>query len=86
MVVMPRRCNFGFHSVGSRSDLASWMSGGILEETEAVDSNEAPVGMRLGRIIRGEEGAEDGGEIGGLIASAERERGLEESLRRQLYE
>lgn len=81
---MPRRCIFGFHSVGSRSDLALWRSAGILEEQEEVEAIEAPVGMRLGRSGRGEEGVDVGGEIEGVIACAERERGLQESFLRQL--
>ncbi len=81
---MPRRCNFGFHSVGSRSEVELWRSVGILEEEEDADVYEAPVGMQLGRIGRGDGGAELGGEIVGVVAPAERERGLQESFRRHL--
>jgi hypothetical protein len=41
-----------------------------------------PVGILLGRIGRG--AGDDGGEFVGVIAPAEREIGLQESLRRQL--
>jgi hypothetical protein len=42
--------------------------------------------MRAGRMGRGggEEGREAGGVVEGVIAPAERERGLQESLRRHL--
>jgi hypothetical protein len=76
----------GFHSVGSRSDLEPWRSEGIL-----------PRG-RLGRTIgMGLEGdvtddveesmlmGEDEGEVI-VYVYEEAERGLHESLRRQLYD
>ena len=44
-----------------------------------------PVGVRAGRIGRGEEGTEAGGEVTGDMAEAANARGLQESLRRQLY-
>lgn len=55
------------------------------EEVEEIDEWEAPVGMRVGRSGRGDEEAELGGDIEGVIAPAEREsdRGLLESFRRQ---
>ncbi len=40
--------------------------------------------MRAGRMGRGEEGIDVGGVVVGVIAPAERESGLQESLRRQL--
>jgi hypothetical protein len=42
-----------------------------------------PVGVRGGRIGRGEEGAELGGVVVGDIAAAANASGLQESLRRQ---
>jgi hypothetical protein len=42
--------------------------------------------MRLGRMGRGEGGAESGVVVVGVMTPTERERGLEESLRRQLGE
>lgn len=57
---------------------------GILEEEDDADVYDAPVGMRLGRIGRGEGGADVDGETVEVIAPAEKERGLRESLRRQL--
>jgi hypothetical protein len=56
---------------------------GILDE-DKVDPYEAPVGIRLGRIGRGEFGAELGGEFVDVIMPTDWESGLEESLRRQL--
>ena len=66
--------------------MALWSSGGILDEDEDEDVElyEAPVGIRLGRMGRGESEAEFGGMVVGVMTSAQRERGWEESLRRQL--
>ena len=78
----------GFHSVGSRSDLASWESVGILM------AGIGRVGVIGATMVRGERGGEVG--VGGeaVMAGAmvdmfvtegrEAERGLRESFRRQL--
>lgn len=58
---------------------------GNLDRKEA-DVQEDPVGMRAGRMGRGEdEGVDVGGVVEGVIAPAQRESGLQESLRRQLW-
>ena len=51
---------------------------------EGVEVGKLPVGVRAGRIGRGEEGVEAGGELTGDMADAANARGLQESLRRQL--
>jgi hypothetical protein len=77
------RSNTGFHSVGSRSDLAVWDVVGILIEGMRV-------GVIWGTIVRGERGGEVGGvvvifeEVDIDIEGRDAESGLQESLRRQL--
>lgn len=74
----------GFHSVGSRSVLASWVSVGIWMEGIVL------VGTRVGvmgaTIVRGERGGEVGGVVEDMLdmEGMDAERGLQESLRRQL--
>lgn len=73
------RGDLGFHSVGSRSDLAL---GSVPGREELRELDEAPVGIRGGRIGRAVEGEEEGGSLTvGICAS---DSGLLESLRRQL--
>ena len=50
---------------------------------EGVDTDVVPVGVRGGRIGRGEDGAEVCGVVVGDIAAAASASGLQESLRRQ---
>lgn len=79
--------NIGFHSVGSRSALASWSSAGI--RIEGVVPAGALVGVIGGTMTRGDMGGEDGGVLEGdmeAVVEKEAERGLQESLRRQLQE
>lgn len=74
----------GFHSVGSRSELVVvgvWV--GILEKGMSWTR----VGVIGATIVRGQSGGEAGG-VDGVVAMGiegiEAERGLQESLRRQL--
>lgn len=76
----PVRTDFGFHSVGSRSDLNPWLSVGILVAESAVEGV-TPVGVRGCRIGRGEDGVAAGGGEADMMLAAD--RGLFESLRRQ---
>ena len=79
--------NTGFHSVGSRSDLASCTSLGI--RIAGMGRLGTLVGVMGATMGRGERG----GEVGGVVFMAdmedmdgrEAERGLRESLLRQLY-
>lgn len=75
----------GFHSVGSRSVLASWCSAGI--RIEGVGPMGAFVGVIGATMTRGDIGGEDGGVVDGdmeAVVEREADRGLQESLRRQL--
>lgn len=72
----------GFHSVGSRSDLASWVSVG--SRMEGIISVGTLVGVIGATIVRGERGGETGGVVD--MEGIDAERGLQESLRRQLEE
>lgn len=78
----PRVVSDGFHSVGSRSTLASCISVGILM------AGIGRVGVIGATIVRGESGGEVGGDVEReemfVTDGREAERGLQESLRRQL--
>lgn len=69
----------GFHSLGSRSEVLVVVVFAIL----GVDWRRVGV---IGATIRGERGGEDGG-VGIVVGieGIEAERGLQESLRRQLW-
>jgi hypothetical protein len=56
-----RAPNTGFHSVGSRSDLPSWMVAGILMDGTGVEE-EMTVGVMGATMVRGERGGGVGGE------------------------
>lgn len=80
------RVNTGFHSVGSRSDLASCMWLGI--RIAGMGWLGTLVGVNGATIVRGERG----GDVGGVVLEDiedmdgnDAESGLRESLRRQLY-
>ena len=70
--------NLGFHSLGSRSALALYGPLGI-----AIAADVIPVGLRGRRMGLGEDGAEIGGVFVEVIATAAKDSGLQESLRRQ---
>ena len=77
------RCNFGFHSVGSRSDLASCSSEGILicGLDRLVDAD----GVRGGRTERaGEASSAKLDAVGETMTDDDMANGFTESLRRQL--
>lgn len=71
----------GFHSVGSRSERLEWVVGGILEEGGLLWTR---VGVIGATIVRGERGGDAGGVYEVEAEGIEAERGLQESLRRQL--
>lgn len=80
------RVNTGFHSVGSRSDLASCTWLGI--RMVGMEWLGTLVGVNGATIVRGERG----GDVGGVVLEdiedmdgSDAESGLQESLRRQLY-
>lgn len=74
----------GFHSVGSRSVLDSWASVGI--RMEGIGLVGSLVGVMGATIVRGERGGEVGGVVDMDMEGMDAERGLQESLRRQLGE
>lgn len=82
---MSRRAITGFHSVGSRSVLTSCASLGI--RMLGIGMVCALVGVIGATMVRGDRG----GEVGGVVETEddmeghEADRGLQESLRRQLY-
>lgn len=76
------RCNFGFHSVGSRSDLWACWSVGIREEEEGWSWYSGREIERWYKEGRGEEGREGDGEVSRERVDAE--RGFAASLRLQL--
>lgn len=88
MVVRLLESITGFHSVGSRSDLAWWASLGI--RIEGIELVGTLVGVMGATMVRGERG----GEVGGVVVEVmddmlvmegmDAESGLQESLRRQL--
>lgn len=77
----------GFHSVGSRSDLTAWVLERIrMEATGLVGTL---VGVIGATIVRGERGGDVGGVVEDMLGmldmeGKDAERGLLESLRRQL--
>lgn len=72
------RSNTGFHSVGSRSDLPSWVWLGFVAKGTRV-------GVIGATMVRGERGGDAGGDVDMVdIEGRDAERGLQESLRRQL--
>lgn len=63
LLLVVRAPNTGFHSVGSRSDLALWGVGGILMAGMVVGvDEEMRVGIIGATMVRGERGGEVGGE------------------------
>lgn len=73
----------GFHSVGSRSDLASWVSVGIL--MGGIGLNGTRVGVMGATMVRGERGGDVGGVVVFIedmlvIEGMEAESGLHESV------
>lgn len=72
----------GFHSVGSGSVLVLWVS-------LCIRKDGTPVGVMGATIVRGERGGEVGGVVEVMVdmldmEGKDAERGLRESLRRQL--
>ena len=64
LLLLVRAPNTGFHSVGSRSDLASWRTVGILMDGMAVGvEEEMRVGVIGATMVRGERGGECGAEM-----------------------